>query len=429
MLLVIFGIYVGAVWLVLYKLKLLPANRLTKSAAVGLGVILLVGIFLGLQLTSPYSKDTFIWTYTIEIRPETTGRVTAVTVAANTPIRKGTPLFTVDTTSYQNDVDRLQAQLATALSGVGQLRQSLQAAHAAVSVARANLTAAEGKVEESARQSLESAKAQVRMTRANLAVAEIENQRVSQAAKKKAVAEIQVDETARKVESLKAQLDQALAQEKQAQLGYQVSGEQVTASREQVRQAEAQERAVLIGLEAESGGENASVAQVRAQLRAAQYDLENTTVRAPVDGYVVALALRPGAFIALRSPVMSFVAPDQWYAIVNLRENALGHVKPGQDAEVSLDNYPGQVFEAEVETIVGAVGQGQFPVAGQMPDVKPGPGIQFFPVKLKIKTPADVTLRPGARGAAVIYTDSLKPLRIIRKVQIRIKSLMDFVYL
>jgi multidrug resistance efflux pump len=429
MLLVILGIYGVAVWLVLYKLKLLPVNKLTKSAAAGLGVVLLVAIFLGLQLTSPYSKDTFIWTYTIEIRPETTGRVTAVSVVANTPIRKGAPLFTVDATSYQNSVDRLQAQLASAQSGVGQLRQNLQAAHAAVAVTHANLTAAEGKVEESARQTLEAAKAQVRMTRANLAVAEMENQRVSQAAKKKAVSEMQVDESARKVESLKAQLDQASAQEKQAELGYQASGEQVNALREQARQAEAQERAVLIGLEAESSGENASVAQVRAQLRDAQYDLENTTVRAPVDGYVVALALRPGAFISLRSPVMSFVAPDQWYVIVNLRENALGHVKPGQPVEVALDNYPGRVFEGEVETIVGAVGQGQFSVSGQMPDVKPGPGIQFFPVKVKIKTPADVTLRPGARGAAVIYTDSLKPLRILRKVQIRIKSLLDFVYL
>jgi multidrug resistance efflux pump len=429
MLLVILGIYAAAVWLVLYKFKLLPLNKLTKSCAAALGVILLVGIFLGLQLTSPFSKDTFVWTYTIEIRPETTGRVTAVSVVANTPIKKGAPLFTVDATSYQNTVDRLQAQLASAQSGVGQLRQNLQAAHAAVAAARANLTGAEGKVEESARHTLEAAKAQVRMTRANLAVAEIENQRVSQAAKKKAVSDMQVDESGRKVESLRAQLDQASAQEQQAQLSYQTSAEQVAAVREQLRQTEAQERAVLIGLQAESSGENASVAQVRAQLRDAQYDLENTTVRAPVDGYVVALALRPGAFISLRSPVMSFVAPDEWYAIVNLRENALGHVKPGQPAEVALDNYPGQVFEAEVETIVGAVGQGQFSVAGQMPDVKPGPGIQFFPVKLKIRTPADVTLRPGARGAAVIYTDSLRPLRIIRKIQIRIKSLMDFVYL
>jgi multidrug resistance efflux pump len=326
-------------------------------------------------------------------------------------------------------VDRLQAQLASAQSGVGQLRQNLEAAHAAVAAARANLSAADEKVVESARQSLESAKAQVRLARANLAVAETNNQRVAQASKKKAVSEMQIDESARKVESLKAQLDQALAQEKQAQLGYNTGAQQVTAVREQVRQAEAQERAVVVALEAESSGENASVAQVRAQLRAAQYDLENTTVRAPADGYVVALTLRPGAFISLRSPVMSFVAPDGWYAIVNLRENALGHVKPGQEAEVALDNYPGQIFEAEVETIVGAVGQGQFSVSGQMVDVKPGPAAQFFPVKLKIKAPADVTLRPGARGASVIFTDDLKPLRIVRKIQIRIKSLMDFVYL
>jgi len=429
MLTLILGIYAAIVWLALYKFKLLPVNTTTKSAAAMLGVILLVGIFIGLQLTSPYSQDAFISTYTIEIRPETRGRVTAVSVTANTPVQKGAPLFTVDTTQYQYTVDRLQAQLASAQSGVGQLRQNLEAAHAAVAAARANLAAAETKTEESARQALEAAKAQVRMTRANLAVAETENQRIAQAAQKKAVSEMQLDESARKVESLKAQLDQALAQEQQAQLNSSSASEQVTVVREQLRQAEAQERALIVALEAEASGEHASVAQIRAQLRDAQYDLENTTVRAPADGYVVALTLRPGAFIALRSPVMSFVAPDGWYAIVNLRENALGKIKPGQPAEVSLDNYPGQIFDAEVETIVGAVGQGQFAPSGQMPDVKPGPAAQYFPVKLKIKPPDGVTFRPGARGAAVIFTDSLKPLRIIRKIQIRIKSLTDYIYL
>ncbi len=39
----------------------------------------------------------------------------------------------------------------------------------------------------------------------------------------------------------------------------------------------------------------AEVDQLRAELQAAQYDLDNTTVRAPADGYVTNLALRKGA--------------------------------------------------------------------------------------------------------------------------------------
>jgi multidrug resistance efflux pump len=427
MLLIIGLIYGAIAYLVLYKLG--KTDKVSVSATAAFGVIILLAIFIGLQLTSPYSTDAFLSTYTIEIRPETQGRVTGVFVTANTPIQKGTPLFTVDTTQYQYAVDRLQAQLVSAQSAVGQLHENLDAAHASVGAARENLAIAEQKGVEGARQALEAANAQVRLTRANLAVAETENKRVAQAAEKKAVSEMQLDESARKVESSQGQLDQALAQDKQAQLGYDTADEQVAAVREQLHQAQAQERSVHLALDAESSGEHASVAQIRAQLRAAQYDLENTTVRAPADGYVVALTLRPGAFIALRSPVMSFVAPDQWYAIVNLRENALGKIKPGQPAEIALDNYPGQIFEAEVENIVGAVGQGQFSPSGQMVDVKAGPGAQYFPVVLKIKPPAGVTLRPGARGAAAIFTDSLKSMRIIRWVQIRIKSLLDFVYL
>jgi multidrug resistance efflux pump len=49
------------------------------------------------------------------------------------------------------------------------------------------------------------------------------------------------------------------------------------------------------------GGVNTTVARLQAELREAEYDLEETTVTAPTDGYVTQPFLRPG-MIAVPCP-------------------------------------------------------------------------------------------------------------------------------
>ena len=47
-------------------------------------------------------------------------------------------------------------------------------------------------------------------------------------------------------------------------------------------------------IEAEIDGVNPTVARFQAELRSAEFDLHETTVTAPTDGYVTQLFLRPG---------------------------------------------------------------------------------------------------------------------------------------
>ncbi len=56
-------------------------------------------------------------------------------------------------------------------------------------------------------------------------------------------------------------------------------------------------------------GEQSQVASLRAQLAEAKYNLDQTTVRAPSDGYITQVLIRPGTYAAslpLR-PVMVFI--------------------------------------------------------------------------------------------------------------------------
>lgn len=59
-----------------------------------------------------------------------------------------------------------------------------------------------------------------------------------------------------------------------------------------VKVAEARVDQAKIALNSEIGGENTTVARLLAELRQAEFDLEQTIVKAPTDGFATQLALR-----------------------------------------------------------------------------------------------------------------------------------------
>ena len=63
-------------------------------------------------------------------------------------------------------------------------------------------------------------------------------------------------------------------------------------------------------LEGVVGADIASVAQIKAQLEAARYDLESTVIRAPTDGYVANVAVRVGNYLTAMPlrPAMAMIA-------------------------------------------------------------------------------------------------------------------------
>lgn len=89
-------------------------------------------------------------------------------------------------------------------------------------------------------------------------------------------------------------------------------------------------------LESVVNGEQSQIVSLRAQLTEAQYNLEQTVVRAPSDGYVTQVLIRPGTYAAalpLR-PVMIFIPQQNWLIIAQFRQNSLLRLKTGDEAEV-----------------------------------------------------------------------------------------------
>jgi multidrug resistance efflux pump len=197
-------------------------------------------------------------------------------------------------------------------------------------------------------------------------------------------------------------------------------------------QVKAQELEATLAAESRVGEVHTSVLQLEAQLKTARYNLEQTTVRAPGRGYAVGVTLRPGqrvANIPLRS-WMAFVNLDQSRLVASINQNALRHVQPGQPAEVTFKVFPGKVYSAVVDQIVGLNSAGQVVASGQVPDLQAASNPpQPFGVVLKLADESiDVSIIPGgASGTASVYTNTMAATHVIRKVMIRMDAWMNYI--
>jgi multidrug resistance efflux pump len=193
----------------------------------------------------------------------------------------------------------------------------------------------------------------------------------------------------------------------------------------------------LGNLQSEFLAADATEAQARAQISKSQADLidaefnlAGTTHRAPANGRVANLALRPGvrATQFATMPVMSFIEEDDPWLIAFYQQNELRYVKPGDEAEIFMETYPGRIIKCTVDSILWATAQGQMPINGNLPNTQPitAPE-QRIAVRLLL-APKDrgLFLAAGARGAGAIYTDRGAIIHIIRKVFVRVSAKMDW---
>ncbi|HET6349749.1 MAG TPA: HlyD family efflux transporter periplasmic adaptor subunit [Candidatus Krumholzibacteria bacterium] len=98
--------------------------------------------------------------------------------------------------------------------------------------------------------------------------------------------------------------------------------------------------------------------QAQAQLQAEegnlavlQRQLEETEVRAPADGIIQTMDLRPGDLIAPNQPVAVLLEPDELWVRLYVPETRLGLIKVGQSVDVHIDTFPKRAFKAHVQSV------------------------------------------------------------------------------
>ena len=410
------GIYSFFVWLIFIKFKLLPWTTPWKVAVAIIPVVALTAMILLLNIVAPTTMDVRVVKYVVPIVSQVKGRVIEVPVENNRAVKKGDVLFRIDPTPYESDVQALEAQILSDQAKVGADRFRLNEAQARL----ADAAAGERELSQQLNQTTE----QVTVLQASLELARRRVEQNTELVAAGAGSRFDLEQAQTNVKELTAQIAAARAGEQQVRekLSGRVQGDLATVAsvKAQIATAEAQVRV-----------SEAQVATTLAQLENARWNLSQTTVIAPGDGTMVNVMLRPGFFVSgvAFNEVMTFV-DNEYQVFATFNQNELHKVAPGNEAEITLDTYPGHVIKAHVDSVIWAQGQGQMDASGNLPTTTFTAPPGRFPVKLVVaESDRALFVAAGASGAAAIYTEHGTLIHLVRKVILRVSSYLDYLIL
>lgn len=361
-----------AVLFVLIKIKALPNTKTTWLSTVVWIVVLFIFLFIPMQWGAP-SGPIRVMTRVVEVIPNVNGEVVRVPVLPNTPLSEGDVLFKIDPEPYEIAVSLAEASLARVTAQAMQDQANLDAA-------KAQLTQAEAR---------------------------------------RVLAQRLYDDDAELVKS--GTIAEQRLQQRQSELDAAIGA---------VQQAEATVVRSLTELNAiTEDGTIAKVAEAEANLRQAEWNLKETTIRAPSKGFVTNLALAVGQRVTSLplAPSMAFVDTSEKAYVAEVHQIYRRHIDIGHPVEIAFKTMPGQIVTGTVETLLDISSQGQADVSGNVLAAGQTRADPFF-IRVRLNDPEMAAkLPPGAAGTFAIYTNNVQATHVIRKVMIRMTSIVSYI--
>jgi len=148
----------------------------------------------------------------------------------------------------------------------------------------------------------------------------------------------------------------------------------------------------------------------KAALTMAKKALDDTVIKAPVDGVVVKRSVEPGQTVAasLQAPELFIIAQDlaDMQVETAIDESDVGRITEGMPATFTVDAFPGKVFKSQVKQIRKA------PINIQ--------NVVTYTVLLTAQNP-DLKLLPGMTANATIVTEQKESLLRIPNAALRFR--------
>lgn len=365
-------VYCGLIWLVFAKLKLIRLSLPIAVALASAGPSLIIALLFCAQYFHPFTGNAITFEHVVPIAAGVSqrGRVIEVAVEPNTHVKAGDVLFRVDPTPYENTIQQLAASLT-------QAQKSKLVAESSVQLSEASLTRATADLDFSTKQ----------------------RDRQQKLMDKQAGSQQMLDTAVNAYTQAQTALTQATASLSQARLVVDSAAAQIES--------------------------------IRTQADTAKYNLDQTTVRAPGDGYVTNLQLREGAMVgAISGPVMSFVMDtdetNRGVITASFGQKNYLKIKQGQFAEVALHNYPGQIFTGRVLTTIDISGAGQLTPSGILPTELSSGQPASFAVRIKLDDADELRIPGGTHAMAAVYTEEIQIAGIPVMFLIRANSWLNY---
>jgi HlyD family secretion protein len=148
----------------------------------------------------------------------------------------------------------------------------------------------------------------------------------------------------------------------------------------------------------------------KAALTMAKKALDDTVIKAPVDGVVVKRSVEPGQTVAasLQAPELFIIAQDlsDMQVETAIDESDVGRITEGMPATFTVDAFPGKVFKSQVKQIRKA------PINIQ--------NVVTYTVLLTAQNP-DLKLLPGMTANAMIITEQKESVLRIPNAALRFR--------
>jgi membrane fusion protein, multidrug efflux system len=292
------------------------------------------------------------------VSPRVSGNVSAVHVVENQSVRAGDVLAEIDPADLAISVDQARAQVAQAQAQLeaedpnvpitqSSNQTAVTSAQSEIAAALASLSAA--------RKDVEQITAQLVQARANDRTAQLEKQRSERLVAEGSVSQAEFDQRKNSAEASTASVDalaQALAA---AQDRVTQQTAQIVATRSRLdevssngpRHVASQRASVLV--------RQAALELANAELAQAERNLAYTKIVAPVSGIVAKKSLAVGDHVAPGQQVIAIAQIDALWVTANYRETQLERIQPGQPATMHVDAL-GLDLHGSVESIGGATG-------------------------------------------------------------------------
>src|SRR6266852_123974 len=362
---IILCLYIVALWLVFSKFKLVRWGWLSGTVSVLIGVFILATFLALFNYLTPSGRVT-VTGRVVAVTPNVTGQIVAIPVKPNLPVKANDVLFQIDPAPFQYKVTQLQASLAAAKQQTEILKSNYEQA-------TANVTGLTAQVAFNAKR----------------------NADILKLATEGANTEFQAQDRQNQYETALAQLNVAKAAQQSAKLA----------------------------LDSEIGGVNTTVAQIQAQLDNASWELSQTAIRAPADGYVTLVTLSVGDRALQASSAMSFIVESEITIIGMFSQNGFQTVKNGAPVDIVFDNAPGRIYHARITAIAKGIGQGQVAVSGTLARTNALGGATVFPAEISIPDEMSrESLRLGMSGSVTAFADNAGVIGLLASILVWISS-------
>jgi multidrug resistance efflux pump len=354
------------------KIKVSPVS---VAVTVLVGASLVGGILVAWKFSAPITDQTTLARKITNLiaDPDSKELIVKIYARESQPLKKGDPIWEVDSRPNQYAANQAIAQVAMAEQEVLNAQAGIEVATARVEEAKANSV---------------------------LARAQLDTALKTRALNPGAVAKLNVEVLQQSDQASGAAVNNAIANQK-------VSESALTTAQNKLKASQA-------------------------QLELAELNLSQNIKRAPSDGYLVNFQTVEGTMttaLMVQSQGLFLNTSDPGVVVAIYPQNLVKNVEPGNSVDLAFKSLPGQIATGKVDAILDWTGEGQLQrqTSSNLPIVKNLKSRGFLGVRIMIDDAEIANSLPlGAAGSVAIYTNTGKPFHVISKITIRIKMWMNY---